>query len=204
MGQYYRPCLLSPDYKIVKRPVLGAVDCHILGNGAKLMEHSYVGNIFVIAATQMLRDNNTHPFVWCGNYAEPVNEFLHGTNTMYDYACKDDLDTKYTILNFSDLIHFAEQYNLSKKSWREFLNNHLDRYVINHTRKEYVAVPSYNTGKPTIHPLPLLTADGNGSGGGDYSGTDMSKVGIWAYNVIESANQVPEGYRELKVNFKEE
>ena len=78
------------------------------------------------------------------------------------------------------------------------------KYVINHSKKEYVVIPEDKEGEWIIHPLPLLTADGNGLGGGDYHrGTDMDKVGLWAYDIIEVGDEIPEGYTEFKVDFKE-
>ena len=54
-----------------------------------------------------------------------------------------------------------------------------------------------------ISPLPLLTALGNGRGGGDYKGTEMDKIGIWARDILSVEFEVPDGFNELKVNFKE-
>ena len=54
-----------------------------------------------------------------------------------------------------------------------------------------------------INPLPLLTALGNGRGGGDYSGTDEDKVGIWARDVLSVEFNIPKGFKEFKVNFRE-
>ena len=42
------------------------------------------------------------------------------------------------------------------------------RYIINWTKREFVAVPKFKKDTWTVHPLPILTADGVGRGGGDY------------------------------------
>ena len=52
-----------------------------------------------------------------------------------------------------------------------------------------------------INPLPLLLAQGNGQGGGDYRGKNENTVGIWAKNEISIEFEVPEGYKELIVSF---
>ena len=65
-------------------------------------------------------------------------------------------------------------------------------------------VKPYNENEWTIHPLPLLIAHGNGQGGGDYYGSDMDKVGIWAFDHVYTSDEVPEGYEELVVDFKED
>jgi hypothetical protein len=43
-----------------------------------------------------------------------------------------------------------------------------------------------------LHPLPLLTAEGNGRGGGDYDGPNMDMVGTWARDVISMENEAPD------------
>ena len=55
-----------------------------------------------------------------------------------------------------------------------------------------------------IHPLSLLTASGNGRGGGDYRGHNKHLVGLWAGDVISSDSKVPQGYEEITPDFREE
>ena len=53
-----------------------------------------------------------------------------------------------------------------------------------------------------MHPLPILTCEGNGRGGGDFhKGDDL--VGKWARNRVTVANEVPEGYSEIEFNLFE-
>ena len=187
MGQYYIPCLLKKGYKTNKKPVVGALYSHHFNNGLKLMEHSYVGNEFVKAVTYMLFGNEKHPFVWCGDYADAINN----DRNMYQCACEDEFDTKYT-----------EKFLKENPKW--FENEDL-KYIINHSKKQYVVVDDYIEDVWQIHPLPLLTADGNGRGGGDYrSENDEDKVGIWAYDIIECNDDAPEDYERIYVNFKED
>jgi hypothetical protein len=54
-----------------------------------------------------------------------------------------------------------------------------------------------------INPLPLLTACGNGLGGGDYRGTMMNAVGAWAFDEIEFTFDKPDDYAEVKYDFTE-
>jgi len=60
------------------------------------------------------------------------------------------------------------------------------RYIVNHTKKVYVEK------RDGFHPLSLLTAEGNGSGGGDYDGSNMTMVGTWARDVISMENEAPD------------
>ena len=56
------------------------------------------------------------------------------------------------------------------------------------------------------HPLPLLTAMGNGQGGGDYRGVNMDKIGCWAGDLLHVTMLPPRkeaGFTELEVEFYE-
>ena len=67
-------------------------------------------------------------------------------------------------------------------------------YIVNHTKKVYI---KKNDG---LHPLPLLTAEGNGRGGGDYDGPNMDMVGTWARDVISMENKAPD-YTLIECTF---
>lgn len=58
-------------------------------------------------------------------------------------------------------------------------------YIVNHTKKVYIEK------KDRFHPLSLLTAEGNGRGGGDYHGSN-TMVGTWARDVISMENEAPD------------
>jgi hypothetical protein len=53
-----------------------------------------------------------------------------------------------------------------------------------------------------MHPLPILTCEGNGRGGGDFHKGDPL-VGKWARNRVTVANRKPKGYTELEFNVYE-
>jgi len=58
------------------------------------------------------------------------------------------------------------------------------KYLVNHTIGAYLDCDKYkarcNNNDWILHPLPLLTAVGNGLGGGDYYGINKDQVGAWA------------------------
>lgn len=66
--------------------------------------------------------------------------------------------------------------------------------IVNHTKKQYIDLgewwelchfyDKYNGYDWCIHPLPLLTACGNGLGGGDYCGLNEKMCGYWAFDYI--------------------
>jgi hypothetical protein len=83
------------------------------------------------------------------------------------------------------------------------------RYVINHTKRLYVDVsvvgpkPELCYNNCRMHPLPLLVAEGNGRGGGDYGkhNNDFELCGTWARDVISVDDAMPTGFVELVCNF---
>ena len=67
MGQYYRGVILNEE----KNEVINSLCCYAHGNGAKLMEHSYIGNHYVRAYEYLLSTTfKNKRFVWCGDYAD--------------------------------------------------------------------------------------------------------------------------------------
>jgi len=88
-------------------------------------------------------------------------------------------------------------------------------YLLNHTLSEYIDMAGYIKRSSVIepgdvpwclNPLPLLTACGNGRGGGDfYEGhIGYADIGIWAFHWVEYTDKVPDGYREAMYRFKEQ
>ncbi len=148
------------------------------------MEHSWIGNEFVGAVMKLMTPGGAwhkKPIVWCGDY---YNE--EGEKDYYD---------KVTDINKIK----PEETLLEEEQHRAIL--------VNHTTKEYVVyskMPKDSAGW-RVNPLPLLTALGNGRGGGDYYDNlpDSDKVGIWAQDILSVEFEIPEGFTELKVAFKE-
>lgn len=184
MGQYFRGAILKKNHKLAKNPVLVSFRPSKFGNGAKLMEHSYVGNEYINAYMEMISDSDGayfgYPFAWVGDYADD----MFGKN-YYD-------DAK----NIEDM---------SLKTYQsQICNNKKYKYLVNLTKKEYVVIPEDIEDTLVLHPLSLLTAIGNGRGCGDYHGIDENNIGIWAFNRIGATNNEEEikGMKERKLNFQ--
>lgn len=182
MGQYYKPMTLAKN----KTTILKWLYSHDYDNGLKLMEHSWLGNNFVRAFTSLIY-RNPQIVVWGGDYAEPCKG--RKTNAYSRCSEKTRIDPS--------LIVFEEDC----------------RYIINHTQKVFVdttKVPEITAGWAKghdyrIHPLPLLTCEGNGGGGGDFFGKDPKNlVGSWARNLVSVDSVLPSGYTELLFNLVEE
>ena len=178
MGQYYIAIILGENQENKKEIIRFYIESFI-NSGAKLTEHSYVGNPFVSTFEHFLTPEGMFyksRVVWAGDYAD--NE--EGTDkNLYHTVNKYPNKSFHVITN--QTIKSTEDY----------------RYIINHTKKEYV-----DKKKNTFHPLPLLTAEGNGRGGGDYYGDDESKIGSWSRDVISSDKEKPENYEELVLSFQ--
>lgn len=191
MGQYYKPIIFNEDESVI------SLTSYEYDNGAKLTEHSYIGNSFVGAVEYMIEDDPAM-VVWAGDYAD-VEEGKE--------------DNLYYIVEDNDkCINVSPKYfQKQMKKGREHILNMFQkvsdntRYIINHTKKQYVD----KTKCPTtdydlvLHPLPLLTAEGNQRGGGDYYGNNERLVGAWARDFISVSKKKPtDDYEELVPNFK--
>jgi hypothetical protein len=180
MGQYYKPI------SVEKRQY---VYSHDYNNGLKLMEHSWIDNGFVAIVEDLIAEGGAwhgDKIVWAGDYAD---EEKNRKNNLFMICERDKCKIN------------------PEPSTNKY------RYVLNMDTMEYVdktKVPisdiwEDNEGKEwpfAIHPLPLLTCEGNGRGGGDFYKEDPL-VGKWARNRVTVANEIPEGYTEIEFNLFE-
>ena len=173
MGQYYKPVILGEKTEENHETVKAWMYSHEYGDGLKLMEHSYQGNNFVSTfEKQLSRKGDYHKsrVVWSGDYAdiEPDLKII--------YEGKEYDANLYSLCNCENEI----KPKVSKTDTYP--------YILNHTKKLFVdknKVPEIKDWEGTkIHPLPLLTCEGNGRGGGDFRGDEKGIVGSWARDVI--------------------
>jgi hypothetical protein len=82
------------------------------------------------------------------------------------------------------------------------------KYLINYDKKEFVnktKVPKDSEGWQ-IHPLPLLTCEGNGRGGGDFRGDETKLIGRWSRDkigVVTKKSEVPKDFKEIIFDLTE-
>ncbi len=170
MGQYYKP--LSMDK-------MEFVYSHSYGNGLKLMEHSYVGNNFVGVVERLIAKGGKwfgDRIVWAGDYADPETDKDDG-------AEHEDGNTLYSLVSENEI----KPPNVDTKGKPQF------RYIVNMDTKEFVDIEKIpgDDDNWAIHPLPLLTCEGNGRGGGDFRG-ESELVGKWARQRITVQNEKPD------------
>lgn len=197
MGQYYRPVILKESWRKNQKPVAASLLCYDYGwVGAKLMEHSYVSNELVEDMVALLGTKyKGHPFVWVGDYADMKK--VNGRNM--------DMYTEANHFIYKDYEgDWDKKSGAYKRLWRtKDWYRHDFTYLVNYDRKEYCVIPKRDPDNHVVHPLPLLTASGNGRGGGDYGLKDR-RVGRWAYNRIGATSDVNEleGFKEIDGFFK--
>ena len=178
MGQYYQGTIKPKQSKVWKGYTSWDFE-----NGAKLMEHSYIGNSFVTYIKHLIFRNPMR-VVWAGDYAD--NENGKELNLF-------DLAERIEMKDGNKCVPENEQKEM--------------RYLVNYTKKQFVTyskIKKDNWGF-RIDPLPLLTAEGNGRGGGEYWGQNNNLVGTWARDKISVTNRKPSKayFTELVPNFKE-
>ncbi|WP_067474244.1 hypothetical protein [Nocardia amamiensis] len=145
----------------------------------KLTEHSWLGNPFVEAVERAL--NTPARVVWAGDYAdkEPGRD-----------------------MNLFRLAQFSAKTPPPDPA-------PVGRYVINHDKRMFVDKRSVteNASGFALHPLPVLTAEGNGRGSGDLHEANttgnFTLVGTWARDRIAVGGSVPERYRKLRFDLVE-
>ena len=189
MGQYYNIAIKprGEDVVINERNISGYD--YIM---AKLMEHSYMGNDLCKCVGKLLEEKPCR-VSWVGDYSEQdeLDRITRGCLS-YDKAWNGKSDPA-----FDPPGDF---------SWR-------GKILVNHDRSLYLDLDEYteeaesNSGDWIICPIPLLTAIGNGRGGGDYyeNNHDSDKVGTWAWDELEilPKDKVPEGYEKFECLFYE-
>ena len=207
MGQYYQPIIIYPDGSFA------SLYSHQYGSGLKLMEHSWIGNDFVNAVYFKILDKPRR-IAWIGDYSND------------DYENCGESYTKH--LSFEEFMHYYndiwgdgdKKERIPPSHYREVdLNivNHETRnmFLINHDQKEFIDLGRYierctvkdgSLAGYCVNPLPLLTACGNGRGGGDFYASELDtgyeNIGIWAFNMLELTKQKPESYHEVPYTFK--
>lgn len=198
MGQYYNPSILKKNWKTANNPVRVALKCYDFGNGAKLMEHSYIGNNFVRSIEFLLANTfKGNPFVWVGDYADEV-ETRTGTHDIYTdanrfiYEDYDNPNNDNKSKAYDALMGTIPAMPEWKEGqvWNPYETIPYYKYLVNYSKKEYCIIPK-NEEEYQVHPLPLLTCSGNGRGGGDYHLED-SRIGMWAYDKIGITNDKAE------------
>ena len=135
----------------------------------KLTEHSYWENSFVLAiASKLWRTKGK--LAWVGDYAE-ASDF-----------------------NWNEAFADAHAENVPREDLTYNGFRLEGKYFINHDKKMIIDLDEYKNLlkdiEMIVNPIPLLTAVGNGKGGGDFhSGKGYDLIGTWTWDVIEITDE---------------
>lgn len=137
--------------------------------GHKLTEHSWYGNMLTDAVSAYIYKNPTQ-LAWVGDYARDAE--------VYNKCWAND--------DYTGLYHFTVNDGF----------DYTGKWAVNHTTKEAFPMQNPNPDEWIRYPISILTALGNGQGGGDYSGCN-SMVGKWAMHVISIEDEAPKDYQVI-------
>lgn len=162
MGQYYNAVI---EIEGTKDVFYHQVDGEYMM--AKLLEHSYWANTFVLAVASKLQ-RTKGKLAWVGDYAETT-----------DFNWNEDFADAHT----EGVARGDLEYNGFRLE---------GKYFINHSKKMILDLDKYKellkNVDMVISPIPLLTAVGNDKGGGDLhkgSGVGYELIGTWAWDTVE-------------------
>lgn len=186
--QDYKGIILNSNKKTYpnKNKVSAVVNPNDYNDGAKLMEHSYLGNRTLCAFEELINKER-------GKYAGNSIIWAGSQSNNEPYSLDKQKVNIYTISN---------KYG-TKISGLE--GNHY-RYIINEDKKLYIDTDRIEPDEYgfRIHPLPLLCADVDLSKTNDYKGLNGAQIGKWKRNVVVvSDNKPSDEYKEINILFKE-
>ena len=180
MGQYYKAYLKKDNEEIVLEP----------GGGMKLTEHSWIGNPLTDTVSHLLYKNKMQ-LAWVGDYAKDLADEAK--------RIPDEIYKKCWGKN-------AKESRMKNNIFEDF--DYKGKFLINDTKKEYLSLDPKDCAEDSdgwyLYPVSLLTAVGNGLGGGDYRGINKDKVGIWKLDQLYIDDNAPKDYKKVEILFTEE
>ena len=219
MGQYYKAVFLTENNKPI-----ASVSSYDFGNGAKLMEHSWEKNPFVRFVERQLMVSPQR-VVWAGDYADHENpktitareiKLLANEESEYWSAEKLKADgvNLYSLADTIGRITHTESVKSKYEHDYKEVAPLTAKYLVNLDKKQFVnktKTPKDGDGWK-IHPLPLLTCEGNGRGGGDFrintekNQGNVELIGTWArdrISVVSTKAEIPKDFTELVFDLVE-
>lgn len=173
MGQYYKPCIVITEDGLAR--MVAWLYAHVYGSGVKQMEHSYLDDRFVAAFEWLLSPEGPHHKSQVA-WAGDYGAVEEGYDVSLYGLCTDD--------NHATPSGSGFEYP----------------FIVNHTKEQFL---NKNEVVGEIHPLPLLTMETAGGGGGDYRGINECFLGLWARDVISVEKVAPEDFEKVSFEFRE-
>ena len=190
MGQYYNILIKDKGENYFKYD--RSVDNKYMFS--KLTEHSWIRNLFMDSFCNILI-NKPVKLAWVGDYADSLKE--------------NEIPNNISVETLNMI--FNKTYNELKSNTVSYFRFNYDNYfLVNHTKKTYIDLKKYIEANDNdgwcLHPLSLLTAIGNGLGGGDYHGINENLIGSWAWDTISLEKKKDfnlQDYEQVDYSFKE-
>ena len=187
MGQYYKFINLDKREK-----------CDRNRWPAKLTEHSYVGNCYCDdILTLMNKEWSGDRIIHVGDYAEKND---NTTTASVIEKLDNEFKPKESFYSYGEFFEDVEPLKVNNKV----------RYVYNLDKEEYIdlyhqPICDYFYYDDTIHfakmnSFALLTACGNGLGGGDYHGNNDNFIGYWAGDHFVASEKKLDKYKNFSEN----
>ena len=202
MGQYYTALVVDEQNHVAKLSP-GEFD-----SLCKLTEHSWISNPFTNAVYSLIR-NRRRKVAWVGDYS--LKPYDPKEDTYAQALPFREFSALYEIAQGASDVPSLKRGVFFKQDIECLMYSTRGMYLLNHSQSLYIDLKEYirrstDTEGWCLSPLPLLTACGNGRGGGDfYEGhCGFEHVGTWAFDWVEYTAQVPDGYTELLVRFAED
>ena len=187
MGQYYKPItLFNNRLSVYNREVDGAYTM------AKLTEHSWIDARLCSCIAEKFYHRKGR-LAWVGDYFDELDLPKPNTNKR---------------INHKQVWGYRNGKEIGRGlKYKGF--DITDKFIVNHTKHLCIDMADYITKAKNkyghiMFPLSLLTALGNGRGGGDYYGCypNFDKVGSWAWDEISIEDEPM--YDNYDIVFKEE
>ena len=194
MGQYYKTVIVRENKSDDKDILSVDNDCEFRCSwvGLKLMEHSYLHNIWIETIAFFIYKQRVR-MAHVGDYAYEYPQYELAYN---NHVKRENVDTSQCFNDNGDRIYF----------------DYKDKYLVNWDKAIYINFNEYmKLSKASwaedvvVCPFTLLTALGNGRGGGDYweNNPNFNQIGTWAWDLISIEDSVPENCTEFPIYFTE-
>ena len=193
MGQYYSLVIKRKDQEPCELCYDGFKSGH---QGLKLTEHSWIGNEWMDAMSHLIYKCPSR-IIHYGDYTEDAD--FEDLNPESMKVWKESIGDEFPVFNIQNLYE-----NLGNPNTIEF--DYKGKYLCNHDQMCYIDMSEYmNNNKDkdgwVLNPLALLTAVGNGKGGGDYRGPNQEDLATWVWDEVSIEDTIPEGYDKEEYTF---
>ena len=197
MVQYYIPIVIN-SYASNMIAAYSIYDFKKDTDIGGLTSHAHINSPFVDNVLTNLFENKCC-LAWVGEYARRSNKYTDHISQLF-FELRDQAAMNRYIFHKRDAYINSNNLIFINHTKKEYLN--MKEYIANvkalplgEYTQRLIILGMLNYAKiQYLHPIPILTAIGNGLGAGDYSGINMDKVGSWAGDLISAERYLSNRY----------